>query len=62
MMLLAAVGDPKYTSLGLSGRAHILVFLVTIGGARVPAAPAAPAPDARQVHAALGDGAARRCS
>jgi hypothetical protein len=33
MMLLAAVGDTKFTSLGLSGRAHILVFLVTIGGA-----------------------------
>ena len=32
-MMMAAVDDPKFTSLGLSGRAHILVFLVTIGGA-----------------------------
>ena len=32
-MILSAVGDPTYTSLGLSGRAHILVFLVTIGAA-----------------------------
>jgi hypothetical protein len=33
MISLGAVGDTKFTSLGLSGRAHILVFLVTIGGA-----------------------------
>ena len=33
MRFLGAVGDTKFTSLGLSGRAHILVFLVTIGGA-----------------------------
>ena len=32
-MILSAIGDPTYTSLGLSGRAHILVFLVTIGAA-----------------------------
>jgi hypothetical protein len=32
-MNIAAIGDPTYTSLGLSGRAHILAFLVTIGGA-----------------------------
>ncbi len=32
MSLLAAVGDQTYTSLGLSGRAHILVFLVTFAG------------------------------
>ena len=31
-MNVAAIGDPTYTSLGLSGRAHILVFLITIGG------------------------------
>jgi hypothetical protein len=31
-MNAAAIGDPTYTSLGLSGRAHILVFLITIGG------------------------------
>ena len=31
-MNVAAIGDPPYTSLGLSGRAHILVFLITIGG------------------------------
>jgi hypothetical protein len=31
-MNAAAIGDPSYTSLGLSGRAHILVFLITIGG------------------------------
>ena len=33
MTFLGAVGDTKFTSLGLSGRAHILVFLVPIGGA-----------------------------
>ena len=33
MSVLGAIGDEKFTSLGLSGRAHILVFLVTIGGA-----------------------------
>ena len=33
MMTLGAAGEPKFTSLGLSGRAHILVFLITIGGA-----------------------------
>jgi hypothetical protein len=33
MNLVASITDQKYTSLGLSGRAHILVFLVTIGGA-----------------------------
>jgi hypothetical protein len=32
-MTLASVGDNTYTSLGLSGRAHILAFLFTIGGA-----------------------------
>ena len=31
--MIGAVGDPEFTSLGLSGRAHVLVFLVTIGGA-----------------------------
>jgi hypothetical protein len=33
MIVLGALGGQKYTSLGLSGRAHVLVFLVTIGGA-----------------------------
>jgi hypothetical protein len=35
MNLIAAAADPKFGSgsLGLSGRAHILVFLVTFGGA-----------------------------
>jgi hypothetical protein len=33
MSMLAAAGDQKYTSLGLSGRAHILVFVVTALGA-----------------------------
>jgi hypothetical protein len=32
MNLIGAITDQKYTSIGLSGRAHILVFLVTIGG------------------------------
>jgi hypothetical protein len=30
---IAAIGDPTYTSLGLSGRAHILAVLITVGGA-----------------------------
>jgi hypothetical protein len=33
MSLVGAITDQKFTSIGLSGRAHILVFLVTIGGA-----------------------------
>jgi hypothetical protein len=33
MSTLGAIGDQTYTSLGLSGRAHVLVFLFTIGGA-----------------------------
>jgi hypothetical protein len=33
MNIVGAITDQKYTSIGLSGRAHILVFLVTIGGA-----------------------------
>jgi hypothetical protein len=33
MSMLGAIGDQTYTSLGLSGRAHVLVFLVTIAGA-----------------------------
>jgi hypothetical protein len=33
MSRFLAIGEQKYTSLGLSGRAHFLVFLVTIGGA-----------------------------
>ena len=33
MIGILAVGEQKYTSLGLSGRAHVLVFLVTIGAA-----------------------------
>ena len=32
MSMLAGIGDQQYTSLGLSGRAHVLVFLVTIAG------------------------------
>ncbi|HEX4492506.1 MAG TPA: DUF2304 domain-containing protein [Acidimicrobiia bacterium] len=33
MSILAGLGDQKFTSLGLSGRAHVLAFLVTIAGA-----------------------------
>ena len=33
MSMLAAVGDQKFTSLGLSGRAHVLAFVVTFVGA-----------------------------
>jgi hypothetical protein len=33
MSMLAGVGDQKFTSLGLSGRAHIVAFIVTFVGA-----------------------------
>ena len=33
MTILAGLGDQKFTSLGLSGRAHVLAFLITVGGA-----------------------------
>jgi hypothetical protein len=32
-MMLAGVADQKFTSLGLSGRAHVLAFVVTFAGA-----------------------------
>jgi O-antigen/teichoic acid export membrane protein len=33
MTILAGLGDQKFTSLGLSGRAHLLAFMVTFVGA-----------------------------
>jgi hypothetical protein len=33
MTMLAGIGDQKFTSLGLSGRAHILAFVITLAGA-----------------------------
>jgi hypothetical protein len=33
MSMLAGLGDQKFTSLGLSGRAHIAAFVITIVGA-----------------------------
>ena len=33
MTILAGLGDQKFTSLGLSGRAHLLAFVVTLVGA-----------------------------
>lgn len=33
MTMLAGLGDQKFTSLGLSGRAHVLAFVVTFVGA-----------------------------
>ena len=51
--MIASASTPQYTSIGLSARAHILVLLVVFVGAFFLLRLLQPAPDARQVHAAL---------